>query len=229
MIFQKRKITISGVSDPKFPEYDLIPKCNIFRRGRIYLTIWGANGKSGCFLPPTFEGSGGQKRHFLPPIFEGSGGQIFGFCPPQSWGANRSIFEKILRNQIPDYRFSFRKSHFRFQNWQNFRLRPLVLSYQIPKIFACGAFDFYVCFDRFSGFICPPYLRGLGGKFFVAPHIWGVWGANEKAVAPQAWGANVQPCAKGKAASFAWIESILNLVGCDLKSNSQITHLWLAG
>ena len=142
--------------------------------------------KVGVFCPPHLRGLGGKNVTFCPPYSKGLGAN-FQVLPP-TWGANRSIFEKILRNQIPDYRFSFRKSHFRFQNWQNFRLRPLVLSYQIPQLFACGAFDFYVCFDRFAGFICPPYLRGLGGQIFCCPPYLRGLGGKRKSCCPPGLG-----------------------------------------
>ena len=48
-------------------------------------------------------------------------------------------FIKSTRKSNLNYRFPLRKSYFRVQNHQNFRLRPPMTLHQFPQNFACGA------------------------------------------------------------------------------------------
>ena len=61
-------------------------------------------------------------------------------------------FIKSTRKSNLNYRFPLRKSYFRVQNHQNFRLRPPMTLHQFPQNFACGAgwkhYLFVRYFDR---------------------------------------------------------------------------------
>ena len=162
-------------------------------QGWTFSPQMGGKRQNGVLFSPQIQTPWGENIGLFSPQNQTPWGENSSCFPPIR-GENRQDLRNFWENQLPDYRFPFRKSHFQLQNWRKFPLRPLVMSYQIPKIFACGAFTFYVYFDGFSGFIFPPIFDPMGGKLLVSPQIWGVWGENEKTLSPHAWGENVHPC-----------------------------------
>ena len=60
------------------------------------------------------------------------------------------------------------------------------------------AFGVFPCllpliFRDFGDHFLPPISGTLGGKYFVAPHFSGPWGANEKSSCPPYGGQNIPP------------------------------------
>ena len=104
------------------------------------------------------------------------------------WGGK----PKILRNRTPNYRFPFRKSHFRLENRQNFRLRRANDTTPIPPNFRLRRsekIDFWRLFWSIFDIYFPPILEGYGGEIFIPPPISeGYGGETEKPLPPHIGG-----------------------------------------
>ena len=152
----------------------------------------GGKRQNGVLFSPQIQTPWGENIGLFSPQNQTPwGGNIS--CFPPIRGENRQDLRKFWENQLPDYRFPFKKSHFQLQIWRKFPLRPLVMSYQIPKFFACGAFTFYCLFWWIFRIYFPPKIRPHGGKIVSFPPNLRGMGGKRKNTFPPCLGGKCQP------------------------------------